>query len=101
MMYAPVRFFLDFLRPEDTDPRYVGLTFAQWASFLAFGAAAYVAVKIMTNGAPAETVTRTSGETQRRLKMVLKEDVVAVKKVELDPEGDKKSDDKDTVNGKK
>ena len=32
MLYAPVRFFLDFLRPEETDPRYLGLTFAQWAS---------------------------------------------------------------------
>jgi phosphatidylglycerol:prolipoprotein diacylglycerol transferase len=37
--YAPVRFFLDFLRaPDDggvagADPRYAGLTPAQWASF--------------------------------------------------------------------
>ncbi len=44
--YAPVRFFLDFLRlsPESaifrgaTDPRYGGLTPAQWACFLALGA---------------------------------------------------------------
>ena len=41
--YAPIRFVLDFLRvtPEDTifrgatDPRYAGLTPAQWACFLA------------------------------------------------------------------
>jgi len=95
MLYAPVRFFLDFLRPEDTDPRYIGLTFAQWASFLVFGAAAYVAVMIFQNGTAAETVTKTSGEAQRRLKMILKEDVAEPKKVELESEGaDKKSDDK-------
>jgi phosphatidylglycerol:prolipoprotein diacylglycerol transferase len=43
--YAPVRFGLDFLRvssddplfPGVTDPRYVGLTFAQWACFGALG----------------------------------------------------------------
>lgn len=31
--YAPVRFFLEFLRVNpEADPRYVGLTFAQWVS---------------------------------------------------------------------
>ncbi|MEZ4442568.1 MAG: prolipoprotein diacylglyceryl transferase [Polyangiaceae bacterium] len=43
--YGPVRFFLDYLRvkPEDmvfggaVDPRYAGLTPAQWACFLALG----------------------------------------------------------------
>ena len=101
MLYAPVRFFLDFLRPEDTDPRYIGLTFAQWASFLAFGAAAYVAFKIFQNGTAAETVTKTSGEAQRRLKMILKEDVAAPKKVELKAEGDdEKQDDKDKASEK-
>ncbi|MEP6863211.1 MAG: prolipoprotein diacylglyceryl transferase family protein [Deltaproteobacteria bacterium] len=74
VLYAPVRFGLDFLRPEETDPRYLGLTFAQWASFLVFGAAAYVAVKVFANGTPAETVTQTSGEAARRLKLILKEE---------------------------
>src|SRR5258706_2151711 len=46
VLYAPLRFFLDFLRPENTDPRHLGLTFAQWASLLAFGVAAYAASKI-------------------------------------------------------
>jgi len=73
MLYAPVRFGLDFLRPEETDPRHLGLTFAQWASLLAFGVAAYVAVRIFRNGAPAETVNQTAGETQRRLKLILRE----------------------------
>ncbi|HHH28421.1 MAG TPA: prolipoprotein diacylglyceryl transferase, partial [Polyangiaceae bacterium] len=47
--YAPVRFLLDFLRvkpgdaafPGATDPRYVGLTPAQWACFLALGVGLY------------------------------------------------------------
>ncbi len=72
--YAPVRFFLDFLRPEETDPRHMGLTFAQWASILFFGAAIYFATKVFKNGKPAETITKTSGEAQRRLKIVLRED---------------------------
>jgi phosphatidylglycerol:prolipoprotein diacylglycerol transferase len=67
VLYAPVRFFLDFLRPEESDPRYSGLTFAQWASFLAFGAAVYVAIRIFKNGAPAEIIAPTSGEAQRAL----------------------------------
>jgi phosphatidylglycerol:prolipoprotein diacylglycerol transferase len=73
LFYAPVRFFLDYLRPEETDPRYLGLTFAQWSSFLCFGAALWVAMKIMKNGKPAEIRATTSGEMQRRLKMILKE----------------------------
>jgi phosphatidylglycerol:prolipoprotein diacylglycerol transferase len=80
MLYAPVRFFLDFLRPDETDPRYFSLTFAQWASFLAFGAALWVALKILKNGKPAATVTPTSGEAQRRLKMILKDDDKAAAK---------------------
>jgi prolipoprotein diacylglyceryltransferase len=73
-LYAPVRFGLDFLRPDETDPRYVGLTFAQWASFLAFGAAVYLAVNVIRNGKPAEVLTKTSGEMQRKLKSILKDD---------------------------
>lgn len=73
VLYAPVRFFLDFLRPEETDPRYWGLTFAQWSSILAFGVAGYVATLIMKNGKPAEVVAKTSGEAQARLKVILHE----------------------------
>jgi phosphatidylglycerol:prolipoprotein diacylglycerol transferase len=45
--YAPVRFFLDFLRADEGsgviggDPRYAGLTPAQWASFGLLGIGAY------------------------------------------------------------
>jgi hypothetical protein len=100
VLYAPVRFFLDFLRPEETDPRYLGLTFAQWSSFLAFGAAVYVAVKIFKTGKPAETITVTSGEAQRRLKLILKDTtldedgVVDKADKKSDDKADKKSDDK-------
>lgn len=79
VLYAPVRFFLDFLRPEDTDPRYVGLTFAQWSSILAFGLALYAANRILKTGKPAEPVTRTSREMQERLRIVLREDAEAQK----------------------
>jgi phosphatidylglycerol---prolipoprotein diacylglyceryl transferase len=40
--YAVVRFFLEYLRLEHTDPRYVGLTFAQWVSVAAVGAGVYL-----------------------------------------------------------
>ncbi len=44
--YAPVRFFLDFLREDEHDllggdPRYAGLTPAQWACFGLLGAGLY------------------------------------------------------------
>jgi phosphatidylglycerol:prolipoprotein diacylglycerol transferase len=75
MLYAPVRFLLDFLRFNPTaDPRYFGLTFAQWVSILAFGAAVALVIRIAKKGAPAETVGATAGEVQRKLKLILKED---------------------------
>ena len=74
LFYAPVRFFLEFLRPSDSDPRYVGMTFAQWCSILAFAASLALAFRIFKNGKPAEKVTETSGEAQRQLKMILKSD---------------------------
>ena len=74
VLYAPVRFFLDFLRPEDTDPRYLGLTFAQWSSIVAFGAALYGANRLLKTGVPAETVAPTSREAQERLRIILRED---------------------------
>jgi phosphatidylglycerol---prolipoprotein diacylglyceryl transferase len=80
VLYAPVRFFLDYLRPPNSDPRHFGFTFAQWASILAFGAAAYVAIRVLQNGKPAETVAATSKEAQERLRMILKEDEEEQKK---------------------
>lgn len=79
ILYAPVRFFLDYLRPETSDPRYVGLTFAQWSSVLAFGVAVYFASRLLKNGKPAEPLTRTSGEMQDQLKTILKDSVAEAK----------------------
>ncbi len=75
LLYAPVRFLLDFLRfNPHFDPRYVGLTFAQWVSILAFAAAVVLLIRIARNGKPAEPVGRTAAEVQRKLKVILKED---------------------------
>ena len=74
MFYAPVRFFMDYLRPENSDPRHFGFTFAQWASILAFGVSVYAASRILRGGKAAETVTRTSGEAQAKLKVLLHDD---------------------------
>jgi phosphatidylglycerol:prolipoprotein diacylglycerol transferase len=97
LLYAPVRFFLDYLRPEETDPRHLGLTFAQWASFLAFGVAAYVMVRFMRHGAVAEVVAPTSGEAQRQLKMVLKADASA--NASRKPLAEQEKDDGDQTSG--
>src|SRR5436190_12390544 len=78
ILYGPVRFFLDYLRPENSDPRHFGLTFAQWASILAFGVSVYVAGRILKNGKPAETIAPTSREAQQKLRVVLKEAEEAV-----------------------
>ena len=54
LLYAPVRFFMDYLRLAQTDPRYLGFTPAQWASVLAFAAAMIVAARMRARGAIAE-----------------------------------------------
>jgi phosphatidylglycerol:prolipoprotein diacylglycerol transferase len=74
VLYAPVRFFLDFLRPLGSDPRYWDLTFAQWTSLLAFGASAYVAYLIKKKGEPYPVIAPTSGEAQAMLNLALKGD---------------------------
>jgi phosphatidylglycerol---prolipoprotein diacylglyceryl transferase len=74
LLYAPVRFFMDFLRPEFSDPRHFGLTFAQWISILAFGVVTWFAMHVLRNGKPAHPVGRTAGEVQAALKVILKED---------------------------
>jgi hypothetical protein len=53
LLYAPVRFFFEFLRLNETDPRYVGMTFAQWASIAAFAGALYAFVFVLRRGKPA------------------------------------------------
>ncbi len=55
VLYAPVRFFLDYLRLDSTDPRYATLTFAQWSSIVALVVAVYVAIKVLRTGSAAPT----------------------------------------------
>jgi phosphatidylglycerol---prolipoprotein diacylglyceryl transferase len=93
LLYAPVRFMLDFLRPEDSDPRHLGLTFAQWCAIAAFLAAGYAAVRIRGGGKPAETVAPTSREAQAKLRAALREAEEAYKRQEADKQAaaDKKT----------
>lgn len=46
LVYAPARFALDFLRAVDLDPRYGGLTPAQWACLPLFAFGIFVATRI-------------------------------------------------------
>ena len=84
ILYAPVRFFLDYLRPENSDPRHLGLTFAQWSSILAFGVSVYVAGRVLKSGKPAATIATTSREAQDKLRVILKEEEEAA---EVKPKG--------------
>jgi phosphatidylglycerol---prolipoprotein diacylglyceryl transferase len=55
LLYAPMRFGLDFLRATDgehPDPRYAGLTPAQWACVACFGFGFYLLKWIKTRPAP-------------------------------------------------
>ncbi|MBE7448325.1 MAG: prolipoprotein diacylglyceryl transferase [Kofleriaceae bacterium] len=55
LLYAPVRFLLEFWRLDTSDPRYVGFTFAQWGSAVAMAVAAYGAWWLWKYGTPAPT----------------------------------------------
>jgi phosphatidylglycerol:prolipoprotein diacylglycerol transferase len=44
-LYAPVRFLMDYLRLDVTDPRYLGLTFAQWTSALTLAIGVFMLVR--------------------------------------------------------
>jgi prolipoprotein diacylglyceryltransferase len=74
LLYALVRFMLDFLRfNPHGDPRYVGLTFAQWVSMLAIAAAVVLLLRIVKNGKAAEPVGRTAADVQRQLRLLANE----------------------------
>ena len=61
LFYAPVRFFLEYWRLNASDPRYMGLTFAQWSSLVFFVAAGYVAIKLWRTGWPAPLADELAG----------------------------------------
>jgi hypothetical protein len=95
MLYAPVRFFLDYLRPDNSDPRHFGFTFAQWCSILAFGIAVYAANRVLRKGKVFPTVTRTSGEAQAKLKSILKDDGDKTKRVKEEEDAEKTRKEKE------
>jgi phosphatidylglycerol:prolipoprotein diacylglycerol transferase len=95
ILYAPVRFFLDYLRPDNSDPRHFGFTFAQWCSIAAFGIAVYAANRVLRKGKVFPTVTPTSGEAQAKLKSILKDDGDKTKRVKEEEDADKARKDKE------
>jgi len=55
LLYAPIRFYLDFFRVQDqagADPRYFHFTPAQWACVALFGFGVVVAILVATGKAP-------------------------------------------------
>ncbi len=53
LLYAPVRFGFDFLRSTDygnVDPRYLGLTAAQWLCIAMFFGAGWALIRVMRRG---------------------------------------------------
>jgi phosphatidylglycerol---prolipoprotein diacylglyceryl transferase len=60
LLYAPVRFFLEFFRLDLSDPRYAGLTFAQWCSLAAVAVAAAALVRVWRRGSPAPVASEAS-----------------------------------------
>jgi phosphatidylglycerol---prolipoprotein diacylglyceryl transferase len=61
LLYAPVRFFLEYWRLNTSDPRYVGMTFAQWCSIVAFLGAAYTLYLLKQKGAAAPLADQLGG----------------------------------------
>lgn len=47
LLYAPPRFLFEFLRRPETDPVYLGLTFAQWAAILTFGFGVWLVARLV------------------------------------------------------
>jgi phosphatidylglycerol---prolipoprotein diacylglyceryl transferase len=60
-LYAPVRFYLDFLRYEDSDPRYFHLTPAQWVSIAVFIAAVVAGIHVLRKGRVAPLAAELNG----------------------------------------
>jgi phosphatidylglycerol:prolipoprotein diacylglycerol transferase len=92
VLYAPVRFFLDFLRPTTSDPLHLGLTFAQWASVAAFSAAVYAASRVLKNGLPADVVAPTSGEAQRQLRELMREEEERIEREKEEKEEEERAE---------
>jgi phosphatidylglycerol---prolipoprotein diacylglyceryl transferase len=66
VLYAPVRFFMEYLRLNESDPRYWSLTFAQWCSFVAYAVAFYAIFHIRTRGTRAPLKEELDGKVGGR-----------------------------------
>lgn len=62
-LYAPARLALDFLRPEEVDPRYLLLTFAQWGSLLVGIFSLSLLIEILIDGKPHAVAIRSRAQT--------------------------------------
>ncbi|MEZ4404063.1 MAG: prolipoprotein diacylglyceryl transferase [Kofleriaceae bacterium] len=94
LLYAPVRFVLEFWRLNESDQRYVGLTFAQWVSILAAAVAGYLALQIYRRGKPAPLEAELGGRVGGRLVTMValaKADAAAAKTDAGDPPAKSKS----------
>ena len=90
VLYAPVRFFFEYLRLNSSDPRYAGLTFAQWMSIVAFGVATYTLVRLVRKGKPAPLAAELGDVVGG-----YRDGVAAPKKPKVDEDGDDEDDDDD------
>lgn len=98
LLYAPVRFFLEFWRLNESDQRYFGLTFAQYASIGFFVLAGYVATIIYQRGKPAPLAGELGGRPGgRKATLVLLEKEAA----KAAQDGDKSDDSDDKADKKK
>ena len=91
LLYAPVRFVLEFWRLNQSDQRYVGLTFAQWSSILAFGAAGYIAMQVWKKGKPHPLEDELGGRVGGRIASLValaKADAAAAKTDDADAKAD-------------
>jgi phosphatidylglycerol:prolipoprotein diacylglycerol transferase len=62
LLYAPVRFFLEYLRLNISDPRYFGFTFAQWCSIAVTLICGYAAIWVWRRGTPAPLLADLGGK---------------------------------------
>lgn len=78
VMYCPPRFFLEFLRRPESDPRYAGLTFAQYCCILGLAGGLWLCfrkqeqeselpeARVASEGDPAAAVAAAKSEANRK-----------------------------------
>jgi phosphatidylglycerol---prolipoprotein diacylglyceryl transferase len=89
LMYSPVRFVLEFWRLNQSDQRYIGLTFAQWCSIAAFVGVGYIATQIFRTGKPSPLVSELGGRIGGRVATLdaLARAAAATAKTDADADG--------------